>query len=228
MIGSLGRPDFSLSKIIMLLVKLKSNSLKGQTLIELVVAISVILVGVVSTLVLTIATIKGGKATKTQVIAANLAREGIEVVRMVRDSNWLKIESNAGQPSEWDANLKIGTDYISIPVFEIGRDPLWVLDFNITTMDDCITDGSDSCRIYFKDGIYAQFEVGVPHPDWIATEYYRVITTNEICEGGAIKTSGDYCNDNPKVGIQALSEVRWQERGNWRTYLLEDHIFNWR
>ena len=100
----------------------------GQSLIELVVAISVILIGVVSTLVLSLTTIRGGKASEMQVVATNLAREGIEVVRQKRDSNWLEIESSSLPSSQWDQGLKNGNDYTAIARFDASTSS-WTLDY---------------------------------------------------------------------------------------------------
>ncbi|PIY97029.1 MAG: hypothetical protein COY66_01690 [Candidatus Kerfeldbacteria bacterium CG_4_10_14_0_8_um_filter_42_10] len=207
--------------------KLVINS-KAQSMIELVVAVSVILVGVVSTLVLTMATIRGGKASKQQVIAASLGREGAEVARMTRDNNWLSIEASKTRPSSWDDNLGLSDDHTAIAIFN-ATNITWTLDYeNGTDFSTCLQD--EKCRIFFKDGLYAQFADPANRPlGWEPTEYYRLISTLEICADYQSIPSDEFCPPaNPKIGINVKSETRWFEKNNWRTLIFEDHLYNWK
>ncbi len=71
-----------------MLTKLKSR--RGETLIEVLVAIIIIIVGALSAVrLLGIASIHN-QLTKERVIATNLSREGLEAVRNIRDTNWLR------------------------------------------------------------------------------------------------------------------------------------------
>jgi type II secretory pathway pseudopilin PulG len=79
----------------------------GQTLLELVIAMGVILTSVTAATTLIISTITAGRLGQSNVEAANFAREGIEIVRSIRDSNLLKAERNVintstGLVTEWD------------------------------------------------------------------------------------------------------------------------------
>ena len=65
------------------------NKNKGQSLLELIVAIGIILACTIATLTLVITSIQAGRKGSDKIIATNLAREGIEIVRNIRDSNWL-------------------------------------------------------------------------------------------------------------------------------------------
>lgn len=60
----------------------------GFTLVEVIVATSIITVGVLSTVVVANVTVQASNANQDSVVATNLAREGIELVRNLRDSNW--------------------------------------------------------------------------------------------------------------------------------------------
>ena len=62
---------------------------KGQGLLETIVAIGVILTGLVSVMTLVISNLTGAREAALRYQAVNLAREGIELVRNKRDSNWL-------------------------------------------------------------------------------------------------------------------------------------------
>src|SRR3989344_2406253 len=62
---------------------------KGQTLIETVVALFVLTTGLTAGLSLAIYSFSTTTEISRKIIATGLAREGIEVARRQRDSNWL-------------------------------------------------------------------------------------------------------------------------------------------
>ena len=76
---------------------------KAFTLIEVIVAISVMAIGVLGiyALVPRIVSISGANLNKF--IASQLAREGIEIVRNIRDTNWLEQVSDSANP--WNEGL---------------------------------------------------------------------------------------------------------------------------
>jgi len=69
-------------------MKKKTNNKKGFTLIEVIIAISIIVVGIISCIALISSSISGVTAGKSKIIAAGLAQEGVEIVRNIRDNNW--------------------------------------------------------------------------------------------------------------------------------------------
>lgn len=62
----------------------------GQTLIETVVAIFILVMGVTAAVGLAIYVLNASTNVTKQIIATGLAREGIEAVKNMRDTNWLK------------------------------------------------------------------------------------------------------------------------------------------
>lgn len=79
----------------------------GQTMLELVIAAGVISVSVIAALTLIVKTIDLAQQSQLTVEAGNYAREGVEVVRMIRDSNWLDIDDNVsrcGALTLWDSD----------------------------------------------------------------------------------------------------------------------------
>lgn len=113
------------NKKIFYLQKKNSNvSLTGFTLIELLIAISVFMLGIMGAFSLSLNNLNTAKENSQRVIAANLAREGIEIVRNIRDSNWLAREANADSDSntaaleiyEWDHGFEVSNfrvDYLT-------------------------------------------------------------------------------------------------------------------
>ena len=68
----------------------KSKINGGFTLVEAIVAIGVISVGFVGSLVLLSKSSSQASLLKNRVVVSHLAAEGVEVVRNIRDTNWLK------------------------------------------------------------------------------------------------------------------------------------------
>ena len=73
---------------------------QGFTLMEAIVAITVITVGIVGVLSLVSQTISSSTFSKDKLVAAYLAQEGIEIVRNIRDTNWVE-----GVASSWYEGL---------------------------------------------------------------------------------------------------------------------------
>jgi Tfp pilus assembly protein PilV len=61
----------------------------GQSLIETIIAIFVLTMALTTALGLAVYSLSSSSLSQNQIIAVNLAREGIDVVRAMRDSNWL-------------------------------------------------------------------------------------------------------------------------------------------
>jgi prepilin-type N-terminal cleavage/methylation domain-containing protein len=67
----------------------RANSKRGFTLVETLAAILLISVAIVAPMGLTVQSIEGAYYARDQITASNLAQEGIEGVRSVRDANIL-------------------------------------------------------------------------------------------------------------------------------------------
>lgn len=67
---------------------------RGFTLLEAIVSIFIVTVGVGGVFMLINQTISSGQNVSSKLKATYLAQEGIENIRNVRDSNWLKQRAN--------------------------------------------------------------------------------------------------------------------------------------
>ena len=63
---------------------------KGETLIEVIVAIGVVGLGAITASGMIISSIRNTAVNKNYLLADNLAKEGIEAVKSIRDTNWLR------------------------------------------------------------------------------------------------------------------------------------------
>ena len=83
------------------------NSNKGFSLIEVIVSIAVITTALVTAMALISFSVSSIGLSKSKIIATNLAQEGLEIIRNIRDSNWLSYKRS---PENWRDGLGIG-DY---------------------------------------------------------------------------------------------------------------------
>ncbi len=205
----------------------------GQGLLETVIALSIIITGLTAALALAVSNLSTTSDSGMRVIAGNLAREGAEAVRNIRDSNWLKGCTDPSNPEEcfvWDSRLlaedSVG-DHTAILEFRKNPPPgedNWILNFSPDSID-----GEQA--VLRLDGNIYNHASGSPSP------FRRLITIDEICETGSSSCEDDICVQgeecprdpvNTKIGIRVLSEVKWRERGREHSLIIEDRLFNWR
>ena len=191
----------------------------GQSLVEVIVALGILSTAVAAALTLSASSLNAQTDNQGYMVATNLAREGIEVARNIRDSNWLADQ-------EWDSGLYgADDDYSAIAVFNrVSGD--WTMNF---TPDDL---GQASTRIwsYLTDpvGIYVQ---AVSQPaNTAATRFYRLVTLQPVCRDGVVKSEGSACDPltDPKVGIRIRSQVSWTVGGRDRQAEVEETMYDWR
>lgn len=189
---------------------------KGQGLLEAVIATAVIATGLSAVLALAGNNVKVSNISSQQIVAVNLAREAVEVIRNIRDSNWLAGDS-------FDSGI-VGTPDDSEGTLEF--DPAagsWAVNF---TPDD-FTD--DATIVYFNNqvgnyqGVYRQGTL----PSYVQTSYRRLVNVNPIC-ANAPESFSSNCGAGQTIGVRVLSEVQWEEKGNQRTVSVEERLFDWR
>jgi len=83
----------------------KRNS-RGLTILEVIIASSLIAVGMTAVFFATTQTIRAFALYPSELIAGYLAQEGIEIVRNIRDTNWTGTENPAPL---WNEGLSTGT-----------------------------------------------------------------------------------------------------------------------
>lgn len=128
------------------------NKKNGFSLIEVMIAISMIFVGAIGLVKLLTFTVNSNRISANQLIAANLAQEAIEVVRNDRnkDSSW----------SNWYSSISDG-DYIA--------------DINTSNYNWSLNSGSGFYDLYYDntDGLYN-------HSSGDPTIFSRKITINAL------------------------------------------------
>ncbi|MFA5021902.1 MAG: hypothetical protein WC508_02400 [Patescibacteria group bacterium] len=192
----------------------------GQSLLETIFAIGILLIVLAAILALVTSSVIGQKESESQIIANNLGREAIEAVRNIRDSNWLGNQ-------QWDLGL---VDPVTASGYTAARADIsdtgsWQLSFF-----------SDQ-EINNKDLLYVS-PLGIYSHNPIGSEqslFSRHLTLESICQGKDL--AGNYlaevikrtCDQTElKVGIKVKAIVQWQERGRLRQVVLDDLIYEWK
>ena len=78
----------------------------GFTLLEVLIAAFIITVGIMGVFTVINKSVSQMAASPSHLIAAYLTQEGIEIVRNIRDTNWIEPTSVS-----WDDGLKVAGDY---------------------------------------------------------------------------------------------------------------------
>jgi len=216
------------------------NHQRGQGLLELIIAIGIILACTIATLTLVITSIQAGRRGTDKIIATNLAREGIELVRNIRDSNWINATSNIENPLttdvyKWDDGL-VGpsNDSTAIPIID-NTNPSSI-DFTPNSWTDKCNE-KECTRIFLTgDNYYIQNT----DPSGTALNFYRLLYLNPIClnpndgtekivdQEETVNCGGSgYESYTEKIGIRVISEVRWPSPDKNKV-ILEDRLYNWR
>ena len=78
---------------------------KGFSLIEVIVSIAVITTALITVMALISFSVSSIGLSKSKIIATNLAQEGVEIIRNIRDSNWLSYKRS---PETWRDGLGVG------------------------------------------------------------------------------------------------------------------------
>ena len=69
------------------MIRKSIHNQSGQTLIEMLIAIFILILALTATIVLVVTSINAARDSMNKLVATNLSREGIEVVRNIRDTN---------------------------------------------------------------------------------------------------------------------------------------------
>ncbi|MFA5126922.1 MAG: prepilin-type N-terminal cleavage/methylation domain-containing protein [Patescibacteria group bacterium] len=213
-------------------IAFKSDS--GFTLIEVLLALTIFAIGILAVITLSDANVRLAKESADRVLVANLAREGIELVRNVRDSNWLKIEDNqtdcgGSDICPWDYRLH-AEDNGGFFAIDYTYETTGLLT-GCTSWDNCLDSSSALGRIYLNEttGYYSH------QPGGKVTNFSRIIKIENLClanDGTSITETPRSTVCTPgieeKVGIVVTAKVRYRIHGKTIDFDAVEHLYNWR
>jgi prepilin-type N-terminal cleavage/methylation domain-containing protein len=178
------------------------GSNRGFTLIETLAAILLISVAIVAPMALTVQSIEGAYYARDQITASNLAQEGLEAVRSVRDANILNIA--LGNPGY--------TLFQGIPTthpFEV--DGTQIQPANVII--DCFP--TNTCGPLATNGVLYGYssDTGFAKP----TNFTRTLTASII-----------WSDPSGAQEIEVTSTVSWQTAAyKTESVTLSEDLYNW-
>lgn len=176
----------------------KDQHTQGFTLVETLVALMILLTAVVSVISLIGDSLHKMYYARDEVLAVNLAQEGIEMVRQVRDTNMLG-------GSAWLTNLADGTYIIDVAGLLSG-----------SAANGYVIPCAGCTQIVYLDGVKGLYRqgTGAMYP---ATQFSRLVTISSI---GLTAAELNY---ERKV----TSVVTWKTGGSTGTATASEYLFEW-
>lgn len=186
-----------------------SKNSAGITLVGILVATFILAAGAIAISRLSGSAEKFTGVGREVTIASSLAREGLELTRALRDTNWFSSETGT------DAWLSHGlcvtqNENIASSNHQIIIDPNIVSSIYDSIAKKEPIDLSDGDR-----QIYVSKSGAFTHEGGDKTPYTRVITLDCSTK-----------NDEPKY-ITVTSTVKWNSRGADREVVLAERLYNW-
>lgn len=126
----------------------------GFSIVEITVVIFIISVGLLGVMALNTRNLQVQNINKNDLIAAQLAQEGLELVRNIRDTNWLKGD-------DWKSGVGIGTNS------DIVQDGDYTIDYAGNIVD---IDGIDNAPLSINGSGFYDHGVGASSP------FFRLIS----------------------------------------------------
>ena len=174
----------------------------GFTLIETLVAISLLSIAIVAPMALTAQSLATAYYARDQITAFYLAQEAIEAVRAIRDAQILKIAQNTtGEP----INL-----FGPIPVPQTGGDRPFTIDTRKTTPSEAISECVTSCPQLETDGTLYGYE-----PGWVNTNFTRTVRARFITN-----------SNQDELRITVI--VQWKTGAfKERSFSIQEDLYRW-
>jgi len=195
---------------------------KGIALMEVIVALGVIITGVIGGVYLTSYNLGLALNSEHRLIAANLAREAIEVIRQKRDANWLNANF-------WDQGVFTAEEFRYLVDFN-PETLAWQLAVRDAELADC----GEDCRLYLDNETSAYTHQQTA--DYQTTVYKRLLKKREICWLAAtslevVLPDGQFCATSgygQPIGWQLESAVAWEQPGASGELTIIDELYDWK
>ena len=171
---------------------------KSFTLIEVMLAISVLTIAVGGSFALIQQTLISSSLNQLKLRAYYLGQEGIEIVKNLRDNNWLN------PAATWDKGLADG--------LSVGESRDYIVDFQDVVLEVAPGNLSDQPLNLISSGFYG-------YAPGEATPFKRKITITKENMPDTLEAD-DY---SLKVQVQ----VKWSERGRAHNIEIIDYLYNW-
>ncbi len=180
---------------------LRSMQTRGFTLIETLVAVSLLVIAIVAPMSLVSQSLTSAYYARDQVAAYSLAQEGIEAVRAVRDGNIL-------------SNALTGTSVSLLTNIPINQN--FTVDARLSGGSGLSSCGIGLCPVLQVDPAGSLYGYG---PGWTSTKFRR--TVNAQYRGPAAINGGQ---DEIRVTVT----IRWEtSTGRTREFKMYSNMYRW-
>lgn len=190
----------------------KQINKNGFTLMEVMLSVSILSMGIVASFALISSSMARFSTSANKIIAINLAQDGLERVRNVRDTNWLKGKTDA---SDWDEKIEgqgaqqfiqfSCVDWADIDYVPPGQ-------ANGVTEQDRIDNCDTRCQIYIDNVGGSKCFSDKDNGGALYSNFYRLIHIIRI---------------NDQSNSVAVT-VKWKDKGTDYYFTTEDILYNWK
>lgn len=197
------KSQFNLTALSCKLSAVKRSANKGFTVVETLVAITVLAIAVAGPLSIAFQGLRSSELAKHQIIASYLAQEGIEFIRITRDEDYIN-------PTPLPVNFTTLYDNCNVAVTVNG---CWIdmTDFTWGTCTNATCSNQGPVEYQDSSGKYAYDN----DPTYLPSLYTRIIKmTLQDIEGG----TGEYL---------VTSTVSWKTGPIDRSVVVRETLTNW-
>ncbi len=211
-------------------IKIKNH---GESLVESLVSIGVLSLVLVVSFTLLNRGISTNISVKNKIIAINIAREGIEGVRNIRDTNWLKYSGNLR--NKWLCLDEISGNSLNSCSKNI-EDKKYILDFNTNfqrfLLKEATNQGQNKLNLNENTTNFSEYKLyrdknnnRYTHQeiDNSETIFYRqlILTPEKVHNCGSV----NFCVENTRLKVS--SRVQWKEKeGMVGTIVMESYLYD--
>ncbi len=196
---------------------------RGITLIEVVIVTSIFAIGLGAMLASGVGLFTSTARSGDFLIASNLAREGIEATRNIRDENFLNERT-------WNNGLEINRALLKpfLPggVFQ-GEFQLEEVSYEMTT---CVT-ANKNCQIAYDpaSGLYGDIGIIGVIPGAGLTKFYRLLEFDPIMCSATALSADLLCETSPdeQIGVKITARVEWYQGPALREAVMTSYLYNW-
>ena len=179
---------------------------KGFSILEASIVMGVVSIGLLGIFSLVLQNIQVQKVNKNMLVASMLAQEGLDLVRNIRDDNWI-----ASPQVDWDLDIAGWNNNDFTVDYTMA-----LADADDSDNDNDITE--EASTALYKDSansFYTHTSVGNT-----ATQFFRLIIADGIDASSPVDGVIDY--------YKVKSHVQWNEKGVLKDYIAETYLYNWR
>ncbi|MFA6528413.1 MAG: hypothetical protein WCT46_02635 [Candidatus Gracilibacteria bacterium] len=128
---------------------------RAESLMETIIAVTVIALGATAAGVMVRTSMYGNEMSQQRMAAINFAREGIEAVRSIRDTNWLRYGGSCWNSLE-------GTDATDCAVSRIANETYYAIKLDMDSLAYYLEDVPADSDVFEDD--YQLYECGITNP----------------------------------------------------------------